>query len=84
MAFSAPLPPNRSAGDPDPAADVNKLTAAITELRTAVAIAGVIVVHGANANVARPTTDQPVVWIGSVDPNNSDDTLDVYIPVTAA
>jgi hypothetical protein len=42
-----------------------------------------IVIHGSNAATARPDTELPVIWIGSVDPTNADDDLDVYIPVTA-
>jgi hypothetical protein len=43
-----------------------------------------IVIHGSNAATARPDTELAVIWIGSVAPDNADDTLDVYIPVTAA
>lgn len=45
------------------------------------AVGAVVVVHGTNAATARPTTTGPVIWFGTVQPNNADNTLDVYIPV---
>lgn len=43
---------------------------------------GNTVVHGDDANVARPSTTAAVVWFGSVEPTNADDTLDVWVPVS--
>lgn len=43
-----------------------------------------IVVHGSNPNAPRPSSPMPVVWFGTVDPVNADDTLDVWVPVTGA
>jgi hypothetical protein len=44
---------------------------------------GVIKVHGSNASAARPDTDLPVVWFGTVNPINADDDLDVFVLVTS-
>jgi len=41
------------------------------------------VIHGADATVARPVTARPVLWFGSVAPNNLADG-DVYVPVAAS
>lgn len=38
-----------------------------------------IVFHGADPNVARPAVSGPVLWLGTVDPVNSDDALDYTI-----
>ena len=37
------------------------------------------VVNGSDPNVARPSTTNPVIWFGTVDPVNSDDTKDVTV-----
>lgn len=42
-----------------------------------------VVVHGDDPNVARPTTNLPVIWFGTVDPVNSDDTKDVTVYVAS-
>lgn len=42
-----------------------------------------LVIHGTNAATARPDVDTPVIWFGSVPPDNGDPDLDVYIPVTS-
>lgn len=38
-----------------------------------------VVVHGAVAGTARPAGYASVIWLGSVDPTNSDDLLDIWI-----
>lgn len=45
--------------------------------------AAAIAVHGTDANYPRPTTNGPVIWYGTVDPANADDTKDVTVYVTA-
>lgn len=44
-------------------------------------IPGEIVVHGDDPDVTRPPTTGRVVWFGTVDPTNSDDTRDVWVPI---
>jgi len=58
---------------------------ATIEERAIAAVGGVFIVHGDDANTARPSvaTGTRVLWLGSVEPTNSDDTLDVWIPVTS-
>lgn len=41
-------------------------------------------VHGDDASVARPDTLKPVVWVGTVDPDNGDSTKDVVLYSTGA
>jgi len=71
---------NASGGTPITAARLNYMEAGIAAAQSG----GVIVVHGSDANRARPPVGStPVIWIGSVDPVNSDNTLDVTLYVTA-
>lgn len=58
--------------------------AAVAAQAAAEAAAGKFVVHGTNGSTARPTSTAPVVWFGTVDPVNSDDTKDVFVPVQDA
>lgn len=47
---------------------------------------GIIINHGADANMVRPTVPAGVkgYWFGTVEPVHADDTLDTYIPLTEA
>jgi len=59
----------------------SQLASTISDFASAAlaAIPPQIVVHGDNANASRPNTILPVVWFGTVDPVNSDDTKDVTV-----
>jgi hypothetical protein len=49
----------------------------------AAASGATIAIHGDDAGYARPVTAGPVIWYGTVDPANADDTKDVTVYVTA-
>jgi hypothetical protein len=42
-----------------------------------------LVIHGTDANFPRPSVSTPVIWFGTVEPVNADDTRDVWVPVSA-
>lgn len=60
----------------------NAAGASTVAVRPATAAGAVIVIHGTNAATARPATTGPVIWFGTVRPDNLADG-DVYQTVTA-
>lgn len=72
---------NADGGTPITAARLNYMEAGIAGAQSD----GVIVIHGSDPDRVRPPVGStPVIWIGSVDPVNSDDTIDVTLYVTEA